>query len=238
MENQFINFLAYRQKNKIAADALRSICKNLKIPIQRDGAEHFIPIWNEHFNIETETLLNHALIEYRRTGDIINTSEGRFITYDEESGIFSTEGDINQELITEFIEPTDINPIQGTEKIPRKQKRNLLLPVESVNKIAKAGADILSNDKTGYEILLNIVQALQAIPTQMNNTTNTNVLSIQQNLLEASEKGFLLNHEQVAELTGFSKSTISGKKTGWIRYGFTFTKVKEGSSTLWKVSKP
>ena len=72
----------------------------------------------------------------------------------------------------------------------------------------------------------------------MNNTTNTNVLSIQQNLLEASEKGFLLNHEQVAELTGFSKSTISSKKTGWIRYGFIFTKVKEGSSTLWKVSKP
>lgn len=236
MENQFINFLAYRQKNKIAADALRSICKNLKIPIQRDGAEHFIPIWNEHFNIETETLLNHALIEYRRTGDIINTSEGKFMTFDEKTGEFST--DEEYELITEFIEPTDINPIQGTEKIPRKQKRNLLLPVESVNKIAQAGADIISNDKTGYEILLNIVQALQAIPTKMNNTTNTNVLSIQQNLLEASEKGFLLNHEQVAELTGFSKSTISSKKTGWIRYGFTFTKVKEGSSTLWKVSKP
>jgi len=236
MENQFINFLAYRQKNKIAADALRSICKNLKIPIQRDGAEHFIPIWNEHFNIETETLLNHALIEYRRTGDIISTSEGKFMTFDEETGEFSTNE--NHELITEFIEPTDINPIQGTEKTPRKQKRNLLLPVESVNKIAQAGADIISNDKTGYEILLNIVQALQAIPTKMNNTTNTNVLSIQQNLLEASEKGFLLNHEQVAELTGFSKSTISSKKTGWIRYGFTFTKVKEGSSTLWKVSKP
>jgi len=236
MENQFINFLAYRQKNKIAADALRSICKNLKIPIQRDGAEHFIPIWNEHFNIETETLLNHALIEYRRTGDIISTSEGKFMTFDEKTGELST--DEEYELITEFIEPTDINPIQGTEKIPRKQKRNLLLPVESVNKIAQAGADIISNDKTGYEILLNIVQALQAIPTKMNNTTNTNVLSIQQNLLEASEKGFLLNHEQVAELTGFSKSTISSKKTGWIRYGFTFTKVKEGSSTLWKVSKP
>jgi len=236
MENQFINFLAYRQKNKIAADALRSICKNLKIPIQRDGAEHFIPIWNEHFNIETETLLNHALIEYRRTGDIISTSEGKFMTFDEKRGELST--DEEYELITEFIEPTDINPIQGTEKIPRKQKRNLLLPVESVNKIAQAGADIISNDKTGYEILLNIVQALQAIPTKMNNTTNTNVLSIQQNLLEASEKGFLLNHEQVAELTGFSKSTISSKKTGWIRYGFTFTKVKEGSSTLWKVSKP
>ena len=236
MENQFINFLAYRQKNKIAADALRSICKNLKIPIQRDGAEHFIPIWNEHFNIETETLLNHALIEYRRTGDIISTSEGKFMTFCEKTGEFST--DEEYELITEFIEPTDINPIQGTEKIPRKQKRNLLLPVESVNKIAQAGADIISNDKTGYEILLNIVQALQAIPTKMNNTTNTNVLSIQQNLLEASEKGFLLNHEQVAELTGFSKSTISSKKTGWIRYGFTFTKVKEGSSTLWKVSKP
>jgi len=236
MENQFINFLAYRQKNKIAADALRSICKNLKIPIQRDGAEHFIPIWNEHFNIETETLLNHALIEYRRTGDIISTSEGKFMTFDEKRGELST--DEEYELITEFIEPTDINPIQGTEKIPRKQKRNLLLPVESVNKIAQAGADIISNDKTGYEILLNIVQALQAIPTKMNNTTNTNVLSIQQNLLEASEKGFLLNHEQVAELTGFSKSTISNKKTGWIRYGFTFTKVKEGSSTLWKVSKP
>jgi len=236
MENQFINFLAYRQKNKIAADALRSICKNLKIPIQRDGAEHFIPIWNEHFNIETETLLNHALIEYRRTGDIISTSEGKFMTFDEKRGELST--DEEYELITEFIEPTDINPIQGTEKIPRKQKRNLLLPVESVNKIAQAGADIISNDKTGYQILLNIVQALQAIPTKMNNTTNTNVLSIQQNLLEASEKGFLLNHEQVAELTGFSKSTISSKKTGWIRYGFTFTKVKEGSSTLWKVSKP
>ncbi|NBX71294.1 hypothetical protein EBQ91_00035 [bacterium] len=238
MENQFINFLSYRQKNKIAADALRSICKNLKIPIQRDGAEHLIPIWNDYFNIETETLLNHALIEYRRTGDIISTSEGKFIYFNEEEGIFTTDRNINQELITEFINPTDITPIQGTEKIPKKQKKNLLLPVESVNKIAKAGADIITNDKTGYEILLNIVQALQEIPTKMNNTTNTNVLSIQQNLLEASEKGFLLNHEQVSILTGFSKSTISSKKTGWIRYGFTFTKVKEGSTTLWRVSKP
>ena len=62
-------------------------------------------------------------------------------------------------------------------------------------------------------------------------------LTIQRELKEAVDSGFLLATEQVAQIFGMKKSTITSWKTGHKKYGFVFTKVKEGSATLWKVGQ-
>ena len=59
----------------------------------------------------------------------------------------------------------------------------------------------------------------------------------QKQLLEAEQQGFRITTEQLAQLLGMSRQTISSKKSGFIKLGFKFDKVKEGASTLWKVSR-
>ena len=59
----------------------------------------------------------------------------------------------------------------------------------------------------------------------------------QKQLLEAAEQSFRLTSSQLAELLSMSSATISSKKSGFIKLGFCYTKIKEGSATLWKVSK-
>jgi hypothetical protein len=51
------------------------------------------------------------------------------------------------------------------------------------------------------------------------------------------EKNWLLTSEQLGTLLGMSKSTISSKPDGWVRMGFKYQKVKEGTMTLWKISQ-
>ncbi len=62
-------------------------------------------------------------------------------------------------------------------------------------------------------------------------------LQIQRDLKEAADNGFLLSGEQVANILGIKKSTLSSWKSGSRRFGFSFTKVKEGNTTLWKVEQ-
>ena len=59
----------------------------------------------------------------------------------------------------------------------------------------------------------------------------------QRELKDAVDNGFLLNGEQVANIFGLNKSSVSSWKTGHRRLGFEFSKVKEGNKTLWKVSQ-
>lgn len=63
------------------------------------------------------------------------------------------------------------------------------------------------------------------------------VLTPQKTLKEAAEEGFLLTNEQVGSILGYSKSTVSSWETGTIRLGFSFHKLKEGSTVLWRVER-
>ena len=67
---------------------------------------------------------------------------------------------------------------------------------------------------------------------------NYDVLTPQKKLLEAVEYGFLLTTEQVSIILNLSKSTISSWENGTTKLGFSFEKVKEGVSVLWRVSRP
>jgi len=62
-------------------------------------------------------------------------------------------------------------------------------------------------------------------------------LTIQRELKEAADNGFLVSSEQVSNILGMKKSTLSSWKSGVCRYGFRFIKVKEGNTTLWRVEQ-
>lgn len=79
---------------------------------------------------------------------------------------------------------------------------------------------------------LEIIAALSELSSR-----NYDVLTPQKRLKEAAEENFLLTTEQVSKIVGLTHSTISSWKTGTIKLGFTFMKMKEGSSVVWKVCK-
>jgi hypothetical protein len=237
METAPINFLHYRKQNKIPADAMRSICKVLEVEIYREGAENLMPYWNEKFAMETESLLNHALIEYRSTGDIKSTRAGKFITFDgfvDENDKSITDED-KDTMISDLIKPTDISTISSREREPNKEPENMLVPTKAVRTLTKATSQLVVSGNNGldYEALVSIATALHSIQPKQQQS----ILYNQKELLLAVNEKFLLTHEQVAELTGFSKNTISSKQSGFVRYGFVFTKVKEGNTTLWSITK-
>lgn len=62
-------------------------------------------------------------------------------------------------------------------------------------------------------------------------------LQAQRELKEAADSGFVITSEQVANILGMKKSTISSWKDGSKRLGFRFIKVKESNTTLWKVEQ-
>ena len=61
------------------------------------------------------------------------------------------------------------------------------------------------------------------------------LLSNYEELSKAVEKNWLLTSEVLGQLLGMSKSTISSKGVSFRKLGYEFDKVKEGSTTLWRV---
>jgi hypothetical protein len=80
---------------------------------------------------------------------------------------------------------------------------------------------------------IEIVAALQAVAT-----ANYDILTPQKRLKEAADDGFVLTTEQVSKIVGLSHSTVSSWKTGARKLGFLFHKEHEGSSVVWRVSRP
>ena len=80
---------------------------------------------------------------------------------------------------------------------------------------------------------IEIVAALQAVAT-----ANYDILTPQKRLKEAADDDFVLTTEQVSKIVGLSHSTVSSWKTGARKLGFLFHKEHEGSSVVWRVSRP
>lgn len=89
-----------------------------------------------------------------------------------------------------------------------------------------------SNVSTGSIVSSELVEILNVFARQQ-----YDVLSPQKKLLESSTHKFLLTTDQVASILGYSRNTISSWESGTNKLGFCFTKIKEGSSTLWQVSQ-
>lgn len=82
-------------------------------------------------------------------------------------------------------------------------------------------------------------QMLVEVMKQQQQAASPSISPIQQQreLKDAADNGFLLSTEQLSNIFGLKKSSISSWKTGHRRLGFQFTKIKENNISLWKVEQ-
>ena len=94
--------------------------------------------------------------------------------------------------------------------------------------------DGLSGINTPEEFMSALVKVMEVSQTT---SKPISPLTAQRELKDAADNGFLLNGEQVANIFGIKKSSVSSWKTGHKRLGFEFEMVKEGNKTLRRVSQ-
>jgi hypothetical protein len=237
MTNSKINLTEFRKQYNIPADRTRSICKMLGYSIIREGVDQFI-VGSNPYNVSNEYYLKHAVMEYRGSMSINRTLAGDFFEYE-----FKTDDGIGKIGVSTFDDDA-VSPIAtGLKKKPNKETKSVLIPRNRGAELmmrrteppaAPAGALTAPTPVAGMDALQVLVSALTAAQQA---PAPAAPLQAQEELLKAVEKKFLLTTEQVGLLLGMSKGTISSKKSGFRKLGFEFEKVKEGSSTLWKVSQ-
>ncbi len=222
--------MKFRQEYEIAAAPLRSIIDKLGLTIEKIDDVSYITGQNKHA-VSNEYILKHAVLEFRRTMDIQNTLVGNFFEFNGEVEVSG------KKVITEFgvskINQDQIKPTTPSlKKTPNSSNVGITAqtsaitpaPIQEIQSVGGASPDALSA----------LVAALTAAQQP---TAPKDVLMPQKQLQEAAQQQFHLTSQQLAELLGMSATTISSKKSGFIKLGFKYEKVKEGSSTLWKVSK-
>ena len=216
--------------------------------IVREGTEQYI-IGSNPYNVSDEYYLKDAVMEYRGSMSINRTLAGDFFEYE-----FKTDDGIGKIGVSTFDDDA-VSPIAtGLKKKPNKETKSVLLPrdkgaellgtraAELMMRRAEppaAGAGALTAPTpvgagAGMDALQVLVSALTAAQQA---PAPAAPLQAQEELLKAVEKKFLLTTEQVGLLLGMSKGTISSKKSGFRKLGFEFEKVKEGSTTLWRVKR-
>ncbi len=113
-----------------------------------------------------------------------------------------------------------------------EEDATVLIP-KNTSSMELVSSDSHSIISTGTIRDMEIVAALQAV-----SNANYDVLTPQKRLKEAAEDGFVLTTEQLSRIVGLSHSTVSSWKTGTRKLGFNFHKEHEGSSVVWRVSRP
>jgi biotin operon repressor len=230
-----INFTAFRNQYQVPSDRMRIIVKKLGLFVERVGTEQYI-ICNDTMRIPgkvgLEYWLKHAIMEYR-AGDteLHKTKFGNYMEFE----LKSKDGTANIGVST--FHDDAVSPLTAGKKVkPNKETKSLLIPRNRADELMmrQIAPPVAPSALGGMDALQVLVSALQAVQATQQ---PPDPLQAQRDLLEAAENRFLLTGEQVGELVGWSKSTITSKKSGFKKLGFQFEKVKEGSSTLYKVSQ-
>jgi len=208
-----IKLTNFRRSFNIPSDFIRSTCKVLNLEILKVENEPVIPLYNQILQKENDTILLYAFIESKLTGKIETTKKKEF--NEEELNKCSQETSQKRE---EYILIQD-SPIET--KIIKK-------PKEAIDITSSSDLDLRKED---------FVSMLAEVVSRSVATQSKSVLNTQEELHNAMEKKWLLTNEQLGTLLGMSKSTIGSKPDGWVRMGFRYTKIKEGSMTLWRVSQ-
>lgn len=172
------------------------------------------------YKVDAEYLIKHAILEYRRTLDFTNTLAGNFME-------FEFVGDtIKGRVGISTISQEKVKP-----QTPSLKKKPNEQPTPAIVKAAAPPAPVAAAPAPEALQLLAaaLVEAQRA-------AAPTDPLLPQKQLLEAAQAGFHITNEQLGQLLGMSRNTIASKKSGFIKLGFRFDKVKEGNSTLWKVA--
>lgn len=213
MNQPKIKLTNFRKSFNIPSDFIRSTCKVLNLEILKVENEPVIPLYNHILQKENDTILLYAFIESKLTGKIETTKQKEF----------------NEE---------ELNKCSGETN--KKRSEYVLIqdaPIETkIIKKPKEAIDISSSSDLGLR-REDFITMLTEVVSRSVATQSKSVLNTQEELHNAMEKKWLLTNEQLGTLLGMSKSTIGSKPDGWVRMGFRYTKIKEGSMTLWRVSQ-
>jgi len=208
-----IKLTHFRKSFNISSDFIRSTCKVLNLEILKVEDEPVIPLYNQILQRDNDTILLYAFIESKLTGKIETTRRKEF----------------NEEELNKCAEEAS-------------QKRNSYVLIEDT----PAKTTIISKPKEAIDITSSsdldlrredFISMLAEVVSRSVGTQSKSVLNTQEELHNAMEKNWLLTNDQLGTLLGMSKSTIGSKPDGWVRMGFRYTKIKEGSMTLWRVSQ-
>lgn len=208
-----IKLTHFRKSFNIPSDFIRSTCKVLNLEILKVEDEPVIPLYNQILQRDNDTILLYAFIESKLTGKIETTKKKEF---NEEELNKCTEEASQKRNSYVLIEDT---PAKTT--IIRK-------PKEAIDITSSSDLDLRRED---------FISMLAEVVSRSVGTQSKSVLNTQEELHNAMEKNWLLTNDQLGTLLGMSKSTIGSKPDGWVRMGFRYTKIKEGSMTLWRVSQ-
>lgn len=208
-----IKLTHFRKSFNIPSDFIRSTCKVLNLEILKVEDEPVIPLYNQILQRDNDTILLYAFIESKLTGKIETTKKKEF---NEEELNKCTEEASQKRNSYVLIEDT---PAKTT--IIRK-------PKEAIDITSSSDLDLRRED---------FISMLAEVVSRSVGTQSKSVLNTQEELHNAMEKNWLLTNDQLGTLLGMSKSTIGSKPDGWVRIGFRYTKIKEGSMTLWRVSQ-
>jgi hypothetical protein len=213
MKQPQIKLTNFRKVFNIPSDFIRSTCKVLNLEILKVENEPVIPLYNQFLQKENDAILLYAFIESKLTGKIETTRKKEF----------------NEEELNKCLEETS-------------QKRNEYILIQDTStqtkiiKKPKEAIDINSSSDLNLR-KEDFINMLSEVISKSVATQSKSVLNTQEELHNAMEKKWLLTNEQLGILLGMSKSTIASKPDGWVRIGFRYTKIKEGSMTLWRVSQ-
>jgi hypothetical protein len=212
MNTPKINLTLFRKTFNIPSDFIRSTCKILNIEATKINNHQFIPLLNQVLNTENDTVLLYAFLESKETGKIEKTKNQDF-----EGDIFNKCSDATKTNRSEYI-----SAFETTSEVQITKK-----PRNSID-ISSSSIDVRKEE---------FIALLAEVVSKSISSQGKSVLNAQEELHTAMEKKWLLTNEQLGTLLGMSKSTIGSKPDGWVRMGFKYTKFKEGTMTLWKVSQ-
>jgi hypothetical protein len=234
MSSSKINYTEFRKEYNIDSASMRKIVEKLGYEIIREDvideenrtktSEQFI-VGENVYGVSNEYILKHAVLEFRRTMNIDNTLQGKFFEYNKV-------GIVDDNVIEYKVGVSTISPEKVSPKTPSLMRK----PNKQTPKIVKVEEETETSIRPieGMEAITALVAALQQHQPP---AAPKDPLLPQKQLLEAAEKGFLITNQQLADLLDIGKQTISSKKSGFIKLGFRYEKIKEGSTTLWKVSQ-
>lgn len=216
-----LNLTNLRKNLSIPTNILHSICAALQIKTEKIDGMLFTAAFNSEYSLNTDTLIYYAFLEYENTGKLDKTKEKSFIPIQ----IKKTGKSCSIQDLEEHLQPQRGDEEQAAAEPPNpgalvvKQKPNTLkttsIPPATAAPIQQA------------EMLAALVKAL--VEGQKPLLSNYDELS------KAAEKNWLLTSDVLGQLLGMSRSTISSKGSSFKKLGYEFEKVKEGSTTLWKV---
>jgi hypothetical protein len=179
-----IDFADFRNEYKISSSKLRMIVRDLDLKIERVYDKQYIVGQNKH-NVSNIYYLKHAVLEYKATGYINRTLEGKWYETEQETkvghaGLYTIEtGGMNDEWIKQetikenpvgigvsSLKEENIIPVMETySTTPIKQSDKVLISRDLLEKLAYELEKIHSNQQSNRTESKN---AIEKIETNLN----------------------------------------------------------------------